>query len=503
MNGISILLVDDDKLLVEKLEKTMHWSTIGVEKVYTAFNIRQAKAILLENSIDLLVSDIDMPQGSGLELVEWIREEDMAVECVFLSSYANFSYAQMALKLSSRDYILKPTSNKNLENALSVIISEMEQERKESHSLRKGTVNFYWNEFLAMKCDEKEFLNKVIEYYPDNMKIRCISLLCWGKDFPEVSELIELFGMVEAGSRISGSEILLVSDVEKEPEDEQAAKDFGPKLGMSLADELGVFCGESYALTDIGLAIHELTEMRRHAVVGESGIVREGEFRKINHCYPSIHWDILGKELISEKNTNKTKEAILNLFETQYQKDGWRQEYLEQFKWDLYSMFDVVVKKLGYNIEEIFIPDEYRQYVEKAKASIVGTRKLINYMFSRLEGRMNQMESENNVVQKIKVYIDAHLQDNLSRATLSQQVYLSEDYIAKLFLKEEGISLSNYIATKRIEKAMDYLIKTDLSVSNIAMEVGYNNFSYFSKSFKDQNGCTPNEFRAKNKKDYQ
>ena len=66
--GISILIVDDDKLLVEKLEETVNWSGIGIDMVFTANNIRQAQKLLEEYPIEMLLCDIDMPQGNGLEL---------------------------------------------------------------------------------------------------------------------------------------------------------------------------------------------------------------------------------------------------------------------------------------------------------------------------------------------------------------------------------------------------------------------------------------------------
>lgn len=105
--AITILIVDDDKLLVDKLEETVNWSKIGIDMVFTANNIRQAQKLLEEYPIEMLLCDIDMPQGNGLELLEWIRYKKLDIECAFLSSYANFAYAQMALKLSSREYLLK------------------------------------------------------------------------------------------------------------------------------------------------------------------------------------------------------------------------------------------------------------------------------------------------------------------------------------------------------------------------------------------------------------
>ena len=61
--GISILIVDDDRYLVEKLEETVQWEKTGISMVFTAYNIRQAQKLITEFPIQLLLCDIDMPQG--------------------------------------------------------------------------------------------------------------------------------------------------------------------------------------------------------------------------------------------------------------------------------------------------------------------------------------------------------------------------------------------------------------------------------------------------------
>ncbi len=135
--AITILIVDDDKLLVDKLEETVNWSKIGIDMVFTANNIRQAQKLLEEYPIEMLLCDIDMPQGNGLELLEWIRYKKLDIECAFLSSYANFAYAQMALKLSSREYLLKPISNTDLEIALLRLVEIVKEKQQKTKSTGK------------------------------------------------------------------------------------------------------------------------------------------------------------------------------------------------------------------------------------------------------------------------------------------------------------------------------------------------------------------------------
>jgi len=156
--GISILIVDDDKLLVEKLEETVNWSGIGIDMVFTANNIRQAQKLLEEYPIEMLLCDIDMPQGNGLELLEWIRYKKLDIECTFLSSYANFAYAHTALKLSSREYLLKPISNADLETALRRIVGIVqEKHQKQKKQEKKGENEKQFWEDLLVQCLQEEY----------------------------------------------------------------------------------------------------------------------------------------------------------------------------------------------------------------------------------------------------------------------------------------------------------------------------------------------------------
>ena len=60
------------------------------------------------HDVDIMLCDIEMPGENGIELLRWVRQEHMDVECIFLTCHANFSYAQDAVKLDCMDYVLIP-----------------------------------------------------------------------------------------------------------------------------------------------------------------------------------------------------------------------------------------------------------------------------------------------------------------------------------------------------------------------------------------------------------
>ena len=75
-----VLIVDDDIATVDVVQNSIDWKKLGVRETFSAYNISHAKKILSEHEVDIIISDIEMPQGSGIELLEWLREQKMPGE---------------------------------------------------------------------------------------------------------------------------------------------------------------------------------------------------------------------------------------------------------------------------------------------------------------------------------------------------------------------------------------------------------------------------------------
>src|SRR5690606_4112279 len=106
--SMNALIVDDDYFVIKALETRMDWRTLQIEQVYTADNIAQARDIINHHSIHILISDIDMPQGRGLEGRAWIRDQGYDIQAIILTNYADFNYSQKAIELLGFEYFRKP-----------------------------------------------------------------------------------------------------------------------------------------------------------------------------------------------------------------------------------------------------------------------------------------------------------------------------------------------------------------------------------------------------------
>ena len=125
-----VLIVDDDIATVDVVQNSIDWKKLGVRETFSAYNISHAKKILSEHEVDIIISDIEMPQGSGIELLEWLREQKMPGEFLFLTCHENFDYAARALKNQASEYLLKPFDVNVMEAALKKIILKIRETRQ-------------------------------------------------------------------------------------------------------------------------------------------------------------------------------------------------------------------------------------------------------------------------------------------------------------------------------------------------------------------------------------
>ena len=95
-----------------------------------------------------------------------------------------------------------------------------------------------------------------------------------------------------------------------------------------------------------------------------------------------------------------------------------------------------------------------------------------------------------------KQYISAHLHEPLQLSDIARRLYLSTAYFSRLFKEKTGMTFSEYLAGCRVERARQLLATTDLSVSEVAAAIGYQEANSFSRLFKARTGQTPSDYRA-------
>jgi two-component system response regulator YesN len=135
-----VMIIDDEDWIREGLSEHIDWERLQLTMMGAFKDGEEALRYLEQAPIDLILSDIRMPNMNGLELLRWLRNTASAnpkllrTKVIFLSGYGDFGYAQEALRLGAIDYLLKPADLEEIENALakakSIWLKEIELEDK-------------------------------------------------------------------------------------------------------------------------------------------------------------------------------------------------------------------------------------------------------------------------------------------------------------------------------------------------------------------------------------
>ncbi len=124
---MTVLIVDDQPDVVCGNRDGVNWDKLGIDRILTAYSVIEAEKLLLTESVDILLCDIEMPPRNGLELLSMIREKRLATRCIFLSAHAEFSYAQEAVRLGGFDYILQPAPYSEIEATVARAVADIKE----------------------------------------------------------------------------------------------------------------------------------------------------------------------------------------------------------------------------------------------------------------------------------------------------------------------------------------------------------------------------------------
>ena len=126
-----VLVVDDEKMIRMGIKKVIRWDELGIGDVFTASSAREALEILKEHKPEIMITDIQMSEMSGLELIETAREFQPKLRVLVLTGYDNFEYARQSLRLKVQDFFLKPADENDLSQAIREQVTYLKKEEAE------------------------------------------------------------------------------------------------------------------------------------------------------------------------------------------------------------------------------------------------------------------------------------------------------------------------------------------------------------------------------------
>lgn len=132
---MNLLLVDDEAFALEALEHAINWKSLGIDQVFTCGNIKAARQICQESDIQIMICDIEMPNGTGLDLAKWLSENYPDLLILFLTCHSDFSFAKEAISYHAFAYLLKPFDIEEISQAVKEAVQQSRNRQKLNRSL--------------------------------------------------------------------------------------------------------------------------------------------------------------------------------------------------------------------------------------------------------------------------------------------------------------------------------------------------------------------------------
>lgn len=129
MNQYKILIIDDEPMVVKGLVQLVPWEEINCEIVGTAKNGEEGLEKVTELQPDIVISDIQMPRLSGLEMIKALNARKADAKFIILTGFRQFEYAKEAIDLGVAKFLLKPTNLEDIKAAVVDVTTQLDEER--------------------------------------------------------------------------------------------------------------------------------------------------------------------------------------------------------------------------------------------------------------------------------------------------------------------------------------------------------------------------------------
>ncbi|MCD9022501.1 response regulator [Cohnella silvisoli] len=554
---INLLIVDDEAIILDGLTELFHTAGIADLEVHRANSAVLALKIMTRSKIDIVLTDIRMPEMSGLELFDQVRERWPRCKVIFLTGYNDFGYVQEVLRKGGADYVLKMDGDEEIVRSVQKTIADIHEET----DVERFIVEAKQKMKLLQPLAQREYVGNLVMGEPftlSGLKQRFEELdipfrtakpayLLLGKvdaweDVIRPSDrTLLLYALQNIAMEIIPSSFLSLSipwdgssllwlvqqreDGEPEPSAASAERERRPEepedpVDRRLQDSLDSiqqaakrFLNLQVSFSCSGLfdwpAIGQVYDRLRELIQKGAGIGQEISYLRRENDGTNAAEERRAEELRAqlkrfiflESHLENGKEAEFDQALLQLMHAADRDKVPLSLSLEAFNRVSSLLLSHMNRFEMTELLSDPKELERLTRIDAFSSwpdttaffRKSANGLFEHR--RRKQADRGLEIVEKIETYVGRNLQGDLSLSRLGQAVYLNPAYLSRLYKQITGVGLSDYVTEKRIQKSKELLRSTDMKIQDITTLVGLESPSYFARLFKRLTGQSPQEFR--------
>ncbi|MFP4375441.1 MAG: helix-turn-helix domain-containing protein [Spirochaetales bacterium] len=481
MKPITILVAEDEgyeRATIERLVRE-HFSGNRPFELWVAENGKSALSHIETHTPDLLLLDIRMPGIEGIELAQRAKELKPESVVAFITAYSYFQYAQQALRLGARDFLVKPFSDDDFHALLQRMIETTDSGGAPVVGERAELVPFA----------EEAIVSRLISGSPPSPEV-VTATRDWIKKFRGRYWVVVLRGRIDPTQLASQMPYLF---------DDRAIKAVFELhqavllVGQQAADHLESGVAEKAAIR-VKCA---LQWSGPHANIALVPIVYNRLVQRHTDASPGARVehvteiaDTIVRTVLSGSTTGLARDAVARILRA----SGGRDDTVYQ---TLRDVSNLVLARLHRELD--FAVGEFSfSFDENASGGLATATDELDAVCRKIDERLQKTlgDRTSQAVAQAEVYVRDNLSGDLSLSAVATRVGLSGAHFSRVFHRLRGHTFHQFVNRARVSAATLYLDKPGASIKEIAYRVGFSSPSQLSRVFRRELGISPSEYAA-------
>lgn len=546
MNLYTILIVDDEAFIVDWLSDLLEKQHNVNYNVYRAYHSLKAMEIIKKSRIDLLITDISMPNMNGLELSRQITQLWPSCKCILLTAYSEFEYAVQAIQQGVSSYILKTASDNEILQEVFQAIQQIERESNQNKLINDIQKDL---KLSQTQLNRQLFFLWLQGYYSSE---------------EELIQAKEALGFTAETSQYC----LVIGDLSNASKDEQEVRNMNDVIKPFQINKITMHYMEPYvkkiAFEIKSNRIYWIIEPRTLFINNFSSILAGALELAQKSCRETLAAGInflIGAYVNSPSELSDlyyTGRNLMNVFDSgeefiyvyhanelylpdakaspAREEDVFKpfffnnmKKNLECGKQDSYfksldtvcnylenkvNWHNTIVLEIYFNTVMVIISYINERNLTRKIAFYTGTgilfRPWLLSSWQEIASHLNEISkalftlqsdakkrSSIDTVQSVKDYIDTHITEDISLIDLSALTGYSATYLSKFFSENLGYTISDYIARQKLAKIQELMLDSSLNIGEVANAVGFHSRTYFNNYIKRLTNLSPQQYRDK------
>lgn len=520
---IRTIICEDEYWVRKGIINLVPWKEFDLGFAGEFENATDAIEFLKTNPVDLVITDMNMNNGDGCTLLDYLMDSNTDCEKIIISGYTDFEYTKKAINSSVCEYLLKPVEETELRNVLRKAIDKIHAKRKdrleqiEVQEKMQQTVPLLQEKLLNSLVSSEDFgKEKIIEElskigFELNDKYFTVQILYVAKLEPGASitplseeELMEWTSFIE--EKITRKECILFKSRHRKEEfillwegtpqhplhRTSIFSEFqklGDAKGYTMKSGTGTFV-KGYQ--SIPLSYRQAKAALDYELISQPlpQIIFYDDIKELNLRTYSYTLD---EKLLSGIIKNRSRKMIPLFLEH----IGSISKTASYYHLPTYKN---TVIRAAMQLEKACFEKEMKCPELSDTVNIVtpmcSTARINQYLIKIFHDILDEIEKAKvpagkNVIEEICEYVKVNYGEEISLIAFAQKYYMNHIYLSRLFKSETGENFSSFLTRIRMEKAKELLSSDSFLIKEIAEMAGYENPYYFTKAFKKYFACSP------------